>query len=221
MNNRDAIKQFVGVIDEEITMCTMSKELEQIIKESKNEKEFIKNINYGRPKSKLRDIQREIWKCILQQEKLSLPEGELGEFLLDYARIADPYIRLSDDEVFNIGRRLASAISRAIKRIEMGEIEVESPSAMIEDLQEALQWLRKELRNKDRKGVIIGIDEVVNISHRIDPNILPILFGDIEEVQYPWRRLKIAGKVEDILDYLASPEAETSVDFYKKVRKEI
>ncbi|MDO9463822.1 MAG: LPD38 domain-containing protein [bacterium] len=180
---------------------------------------------YGQEKPKPTDVvyatkevkpQKAIWKEILKEEKLNLPEGEIGDFILNYARIADPDLFISTSEIKTIAIDLNSKIKKTIGRLETGEIEVESPPAMIEDLKSASKGLTEEIRNKDannRAGLIVEIDNIVSISHRVDSNILPVIFDLGDGITDRWAVIK---DIDNILDYLASSKVRTSKDFIDK-----
>jgi hypothetical protein len=91
-------------------------------------------------------------------------------FMADYARIADPNGKVSDEEIAKIASQLSSAVENHIANNEGKEtvawLRVEK------DLKEVLRGLN----NASRSSKVIAIDTLATIAHQSDPTVLPQIF---------------------------------------------
>jgi hypothetical protein len=169
-----------------------------------------------------KELERNKWENIFKQEKIRVDylgsesgtkdPKEILKFLLDYARIVDPTIHVSDSEIKQFANKIENDLipflideldfqigdykSRHKSEEEARECEecqsdIEASENLIYDLNE----ISKILRNPTRKQQIYGIEKFVHLAHLRESNLISQAF---------YRGPDLANDIQQILNLLAS-----------------
>ena len=146
--------------------------LESAVREYAKERRKITKTAQRKATPKPNEI--ELWKQHYKN-KLGIELNEskpLDKFLLDYSRIADPNIKVSDDEIETIAKELLPKVNKAISTLKKGKEMYSENPAIIDDLID----IKKSFQYGGRLNNIEGIDALVHLQHDADLNVLPIIF---------------------------------------------